>query len=465
MEDKAPSTPKPDGGLEEGKQQVSPRNGPSQGQLGCSFFSRLTLELWRRIRLEVVVEWPLLKQRWKVLLFGIVMQYVHGIFTQLAHRMHKPQDQPLHDVGFDLTPELGPDKHWVSETIFGLAFAVFVLWTFSPFVSQRKLFYTVVMWTRLLMVLVVCQALRIMTFSVTQLPGPSFHCRANDPSARRSWPVHWTGHLVVDVGRQVSKSCGDLIFSSHTTFMLTGILAYNEYGSLFFMKAVSWLLGIILSILIVASRKHYTVDVVIAWYTVPLVFYTMYRRWTTRRPMSDFIGGPAMPAFENMDDAELELGEVLIDRGTCTSGTFFGCIDSGAFGKAAPRPSTLKISVRAPVSLKNHEILLGSGEAYGDFLAASAGPLRSHVEGNAIIKCCDAQGRTAAQGNSGVPAAVVRGMARTAGEVTDAWPLQQQLQRQQHVGQQLEDGLQERERRTQGHGPLTSTSWQFPSDS
>jgi len=24
----------------------------------------------------------------------------------------------------------------------------------------------------------VCQALRIITFSVTQLPGPSFHCRA-----------------------------------------------------------------------------------------------------------------------------------------------------------------------------------------------------------------------------------------------------------------------------------------------
>lgn len=46
----------------------------------------------------------MLKQRWKILLFGIIMQYVHGIFTQLAHRMHQPQREPLHDVGFDLTP-------------------------------------------------------------------------------------------------------------------------------------------------------------------------------------------------------------------------------------------------------------------------------------------------------------------------------------------------------------------------
>lgn len=72
----------------------------------------------------------------------------------------------------------------------------------------------------------VCQALRIVTFSVTQLPGPSFHCRASEPGARRAWPAHWTGHFIVDVGRQVSKSCGDLIFSSHTTFMLTG--THNE---------------------------------------------------------------------------------------------------------------------------------------------------------------------------------------------------------------------------------------------
>lgn len=76
------------------------------------------------------------------------------------------------------------------------------------------------------------------------------------------------------------------------------------------MKGISWLLGIIISILIIASRKHYTVDMVIAWYTVPLVFCTMYRRWTTRRPMSDFIDGPMTSAFDDVDGDELELEEV-----------------------------------------------------------------------------------------------------------------------------------------------------------
>ncbi len=41
-----------------------------------------------------------------------------------------------------------------------------------------------------------------------------------------------------------------------------GILAYTEYGALGVMKAVAWVAGLIVSLLIIASRKHYTVDVV-----------------------------------------------------------------------------------------------------------------------------------------------------------------------------------------------------------
>nr|BBC28460.1 hypothetical protein, homolog of Volvox carteri MTF1733/MTM1058 [Yamagishiella unicocca] len=460
MEDKGPGTPKPDGSLEEGKQAGSPRMGFVQAQQGCSVCSRVFWELWRRIRLEVVVEWPLLKQRWKILLFGLVMQYVHGIFTQLAHRMHQPQEQPLHDVGFDLTPELGPEKHWVSETIFGIAFASFVLWTFTPFVSQRKRFYTAVMWSRLLMVLVVCQALRIVTFSVTQLPGPSFHCRAHEASARRPWPAHWSGHLMVDVGRQVSKSCGDLIFSSHTTFMLTGILAYNEYGSLALMKAMSWLLGVILSVLIVASRKHYTVDVVIAWYTVPLVFYTMYRRWTTRRPMSDFIGGSAMSAFDDVDGGELELEEVLIDR----SSGMMGSMDTGgkAMGGAQPRPSTLKISVRAPQDGRHPSSFGGLGLGGHVLLGYAQSSLGLGTFSKDTDGGIGAKGDTSRGGQGSVGQATVVRNARTNAEVE--WQSQQQ-----HSSEPTDEGglhataatPQDLERWSPGGPPSISSPWFF----
>jgi hypothetical protein len=50
------------------------------------------------------VQLPLLKKRWVYIVFGAVFQYCHGLGTQLAHRMHRPQPQPLHDVGFAILP-------------------------------------------------------------------------------------------------------------------------------------------------------------------------------------------------------------------------------------------------------------------------------------------------------------------------------------------------------------------------
>ena len=48
-------------------------------------------------------------------------------------------------------------------------------------------------------------------------------------------------------------------------------------------KAVAWTLAAILSVLVIASRKHYTVDIVIAWYVVPLVFLALERLYVTKR--------------------------------------------------------------------------------------------------------------------------------------------------------------------------------------
>ena len=42
--------------------------------------------------------------RWKQILFGALFQYFHGMSTQLAHRMHQPQEEPLGDIGFKYLP-------------------------------------------------------------------------------------------------------------------------------------------------------------------------------------------------------------------------------------------------------------------------------------------------------------------------------------------------------------------------
>jgi hypothetical protein len=50
--------------------------------------------------------------------------------------------------------ELGPEYHFLSEYMFAVALVAFFLWTFSPFFMPIKRFYTAVLWSRLLLVLV-----------------------------------------------------------------------------------------------------------------------------------------------------------------------------------------------------------------------------------------------------------------------------------------------------------------------
>lgn len=136
-----------------------------------------------------------------------------------------------------------------------------------------------------------CQALRIASFMSTRLPGPGYHCRIGEPTAVRPWVSHWSQHLIVDVKRQVSKSCGDLMFSSHTIFIASGLITYIEFGTDRLMKALLVVVAIMNSLLIVASRKHYTVDVLVAWCAVSLFYHQIAARWNIERdPLQEGFG-------------------------------------------------------------------------------------------------------------------------------------------------------------------------------
>ena len=150
------------------------------------------------------------------------------------------------------------------------------------FVAGRPRFFTVTLYVRVLAVLCAAQALRAASFLATGLPAPNYHCREGAPTAVRPMPEAWWGHAAVDVARVAAAGCGDLIFSSHTTFALVGVLAYTEWGAWRAAKAAAWASVGALSLLIIASRKHYTVDVLIAWYVVPLVFWAVRARWWRR---------------------------------------------------------------------------------------------------------------------------------------------------------------------------------------
>ncbi|CAL4892761.1 unnamed protein product [Urochloa decumbens] len=191
------------------------------------YLARSASKLVRRITSEVSVELKILSEKWRLLLAGLVFQ-----------------------------------------------------WTFHPFILQTKRFYTVLIWRRVLAFLCASQFLRIVTFYSTQLPGPNYHCRQGSPLARLPPPQNVAEVLLINFPRGVIYGCGDLIFSSHMIFTLVFVITYQKYGSIRFVKMLAWCIAVAQSLLIISSRKHYSVDVVVAWYTVNLVVFFVDKKLT-----------------------------------------------------------------------------------------------------------------------------------------------------------------------------------------
>ncbi|KAA8516347.1 hypothetical protein F0562_016640 [Nyssa sinensis] len=236
------------------------------------YVGREASKLWKRICAETTTEFKLLLENWKYLVAGAIFQYIHGVAARGVHYFHRP-GPILQDVGFFLLPELGQEKAYISEYVFSFIFISFFLWTFHPFISKSKKIYTVLMWCRVLAFLVACQVLRIITFYSTVLPGPNYHCREGSKLATLPRPDSVLKVLLINFSQGILYGCGDLIFSSHMIFSLVFVRTYQKYGTRRFIKQCAWLIVVIQSLLIIASRKHYTVDVVVAWYTVNLVVF------------------------------------------------------------------------------------------------------------------------------------------------------------------------------------------------
>eukprot|EP00262_Sarcandra_glabra_P020132 TRINITY_DN791_c0_g1_i4.p1 TRINITY_DN791_c0_g1~~TRINITY_DN791_c0_g1_i4.p1 ORF type:complete len:316 (-),score=30.90 TRINITY_DN791_c0_g1_i4:418-1365(-) len=268
------------------------------------YVAREASKIWRRLLMEVSIEIRLLAENWKYLLAGLVFQYIHGLAARGVHYLHQP-GPTLQDLGFIILPELGQDKAYISETVFSFVFFSFVLWTFHPFILQTKRFYTVLLWIRVLAFLVASQILRIFSFYSTQLPGPNYHCREGSRLARLPRPDSILEVLLINFPRGVIYGCGDLIFSSHMIFTLVFVLTYQKYGTRRCIKQLAWLVAVILSLLIIASRKHYTVDVVVAWYTVCLVVYYVDKK-LPELPDRSITASPLLPLSTQYKDSRLK---------------------------------------------------------------------------------------------------------------------------------------------------------------
>lgn len=227
-----------------------------------------------QVRREII----LLKHLWPTLVVVIIAQYVHSIFTNLVYYLYDyyrvfEQDQ-LVDLGFNLlSPEIDKEKWgWTSETITFLVIGWAILFGSTVFFLKRETpLYAVHILHRALSVITIAFVIRIVSFLVTLLPASSEFCFPSDPDYNPPTSV-----IEILFRLDLFTGCGDLVFSSHTTYTTVCSLLYVQYGTKPLIKVILGILVFGLGLLIVAFRKHYTLDVWLAWTIAPMV-YELFR--------------------------------------------------------------------------------------------------------------------------------------------------------------------------------------------
>mmetsp|Transcript_32015 Transcript_32015/g.56208 ORF Transcript_32015/g.56208 Transcript_32015/m.56208 type:complete len:370 (+) Transcript_32015:71-1180(+) len=248
----------------------------------------------------------LFKMNYKLLLLTLIWQYVHSVATNVAYYLHV-QRPPLTDLGFELLPALSKKTQVVSEVMFFICVLATIAYFVSPLFYPRRNLYLVLMLTRFAGTLVLAQTLRIGCFLVTTLPGPNYHCRPNSPD-------YAPPKSLMDIfGRQDAFfGCGDLVFSSHTIFVVLCALVWHKYCPFKWVRRVVWTLVFFFGLLVVAARKHYSLDIMVAWYTVPLLWVANDHYFPDKIPL-DFEPFPDLQASKSSKyDLNRKPGHVAI---------------------------------------------------------------------------------------------------------------------------------------------------------
>lgn len=235
------------------------------------------------------------------------------VFRNIAYMRHVPSSTRLPDIGFEYIKEV--DNDYYSELLLYLNGSITFLFVSLPIIipslrGHAHGIYSIDIYNKILNMHCIGHVLRFITFISTSLPGPAKHCLPDAPLLRNAHAhahfhnhadahsnyYHWTLHEVLTRRSRVhvDPNCGDLIFSGHmfqdTSFTII-VLSYiyyllphhnNNYPNMHPIRIIIQILSIILVLtvllqpyFIIAARNHYTVDVVVASYVAPMLWWTL----------------------------------------------------------------------------------------------------------------------------------------------------------------------------------------------
>lgn len=278
--------------------------GSTGSQIGASHAaSCVGLKSEREMRNLLSFEWALLKKGVPssrpplfFFLLWVFVEYVHLTAHNYVYFLQGKiwgvdgPPPPLPDLGLMLLADRLPDRY---EWIIGFATAVLVGLMFS--LGLLRLTLAHVKWggpqievrdadnqhkTTLpmpvsLVMQRACQAmsvgmsLRVVTFLVTLVPNPAAYCHGPD------WdPPERVGEIFTRI--RFTGSCGDLLFSGHTSHGMVLMLVVTRYApKVRAAKALSIGAMTLLALSLLAFKSHYTSDVLVAVYVNLMIWWLL----------------------------------------------------------------------------------------------------------------------------------------------------------------------------------------------
>ncbi|KAF9295748.1 PAP2 superfamily C-terminal-domain-containing protein [Linnemannia elongata] len=311
------------------------------------------------------------------LLFFAVVCIAMAFCNQFSdHRFVKTNytDIYLEDRGFDIFPaqqDITPANTFVMTSVVFTLIGIAIL---CPSWQTRIIVLRRVFW-----VVGALSVLRATTLSVTTMPTPKVGCKP--ATATGFGEMFW---IALQMIPGTVQACTDDIFSGHTVFMVTCAIQWRLYMRNSWIKYVSFIYITVGLYFVIATRLHYTVDVVLA------IFIT-YAMWSFYMAMVDTVMEKEYFGLRRHNEKYTMFDSYWDEKEKLQEQHYKQLVDQSSKDDdpSAPQPSALALKRAQLQHVMNRIRGPGIGYSRGEYDRVAFIPMQYNIWLTGLIRWCD----------------------------------------------------------------------------
>lgn len=216
----------------------------------------------------------------------IISLFTLGVFNQFAN-INRPPPPVYPDVIFEITPYISKCQI-ILNILVGLAILAEVV--LIILIARKK---SLIIFRRILIIYSINTIFRGLLSFLTTFPDPYHKCE-KDYNLKFSWSPMVFLKAIFNY-----HSCGSLLYSDSSTLLIIIAFVHTHYFNNW-IGYIFWIVVFTGAALALLARLHYTVDVIIALYVVPIISWC-YHVFAEKENLFHNMIAPFRWYFENME--------------------------------------------------------------------------------------------------------------------------------------------------------------------